>query len=98
MAKVTVVNKRTYKGEGTYIGRPSVFGNPYTVSLGRDKCIDMYKEHAKKQYNKNPEFKAELLKLLNKFNNGEDITLICWCAPLKCHGDVLADFIVRNAK
>ena len=28
--KITVRNKKTYKGTGIYIGRPSVFGNPYS--------------------------------------------------------------------
>ena len=28
---VKVENKRTYKGDGVYIGRPSVLGNPFPV-------------------------------------------------------------------
>ena len=26
---IRIVNRRTYRGEGIYIGRPSLLGNPY---------------------------------------------------------------------
>lgn len=82
-----VRNKRTYKGPGIYIGRPSKWGNPFVISekMPREKAIEKYTTW-----------------LLGKIASGEITleelaalsghTLICWCHPLPCHGDVLAEF------
>lgn len=63
-----------------YIGRPSKWGNPYTV--GRDgsraDVIARYELWLAGQ----PELLAALGELAGK-------TLGCWCAPEPCHGDVL---------
>jgi hypothetical protein len=29
---------------------------------------------------------------------GETVALQCWCAPLPCHGDLLAELINRKAQ
>ena len=31
---ITIENKKTYQGDGIYIGRPSLLGNPYAI--GKD--------------------------------------------------------------
>jgi hypothetical protein len=31
----------------------------------------------------------ELMNIANRVKNGEDITLICWCSPQECHGDII---------
>jgi hypothetical protein len=31
---INIVNRKTYRGEGVYIGRPSLVGNPFRI--GRD--------------------------------------------------------------
>ena len=66
-----------------YIGRPSPYGNPFTI--GKDgtreevlcKYIDWLHE--------NPEFVARVREELK----GKD--LLCWCAPAECHGHILRD-------
>jgi len=64
-----------------YIGRPSVWGNPYRI--GRDgtraQVIARYEAWLRQQ----PQLLARLGELRGK-------VLGCWCAPLPCHGDVLA--------
>jgi hypothetical protein len=71
-----------------YIGRPSKWGNPFSHKNGtrarfkvatRDEAVDAYAEWIKTQ----PHLMAALPELRGK-------TLGCWCAPQRCHGDVLA--------
>jgi hypothetical protein len=65
-----------------YIGRPSKWGNPFVLGRdgGRDEVIARYREWLVQQ----PELMATLSELKGK-------VLGCWCAPLSCHGDVLAE-------
>jgi hypothetical protein len=30
---ITIENKKTYRGEGIYIGRPSLLGNPFEIGV-----------------------------------------------------------------
>ena len=63
-----------------YIGRPSKWGNPYPVSMGRTRCIELCREYITSK----PELMADLHELKGK-------TLVCYCKPQACHGDVLAE-------
>jgi hypothetical protein len=78
-----VLNKKTSSEDGVYIGRPSKFGNPFV--LGQDgtraEVIQRYKEYLLANPALLQAVKAELA--------GKN--LICWCAPLACHGDVLLE-------
>lgn len=83
-----VLNRRTGSTSGAvYIGRPSRWGNPFSHRDGtlarfrvgsRDEAVDAYAEWIQTQ----PELLAALPELA-----GRD--LVCWCAPARCHGDVL---------
>ncbi len=65
-----------------YIGRPSVWGNPFEIGKdgSREEVVAKYREWILTQ----PEL-LELLPLLR----GK--VLGCWCAPKACHGDVLME-------
>jgi hypothetical protein len=55
------------------------WGNPFTIAeYGRDGCIDKYEEWIMTQ----PQLLARLPELKGK-------VLGCWCAPRRCHGEVL---------
>jgi hypothetical protein len=95
MKRPNVVNKRkhTPTPDDVYIGRPSKFGNPYTLHrveatlakwqcATREEAIAKYREWITQQ----PELIAALPELAGK-------TLVCWCKPASCHGDVLADLV-----
>ncbi len=64
-----------------YIGRPSKWGNPFPLFLGRAKCIEAYEKYLLS----NDKLFADLHELKGK-------VLGCYCAPLACHGDVLAKY------
>ena len=102
MGRVTrVVNKR-YEDFDVYIGRGSIWGNQYThpyntkslVIVGsREEAIELYRLDLVASCNqpdpvKRKAFRAELASLHGK-------TLGCYCAPLPCHGDVLAVYAAK---
>lgn len=77
-----VLNKRLRQEEdGVYIGRPSVWGNPFEIGVdgNRQEVIEKYKTYLKH----NPALQEKAKKELKGQN------LVCWCAPLACHGDIL---------
>lgn len=43
--RIHVVNKRTFKGEGIYVGRPSILGNPFKMKdeADRERVIQEYR-------------------------------------------------------
>ncbi len=77
-----VLNKRLKQTSDTavYVGRPTKWGNPFVVGVDgkQGECVDLYAEWIKTQ--------PYLLKCLPELK-GKD--LICWCAPKRCHADVL---------
>jgi len=76
-----VLNKKTDKipDDAVYIGRPSKWGNPYTVErYGRERAINLYRYHL---------LRTGLWKDARDELKGKD--LVCYCAPEDCHGDVL---------
>lgn len=78
----TVLNKR--KGEATvdavYVGRPSVWGNPFVVGQHgiAGECAAKFRSHLWNDA-------ALLARLPELF----DRDLICWCKPNACHADHL---------
>jgi Domain of unknown function (DUF4326) len=63
-----------------YIGRPSKWGNPFVVGRHgtREECIAQYECYLLE----NEELMAAIVEL-------RGLVLGCWCAPQRCHGDVL---------
>lgn len=63
------------------IDRTTILGNPYTLkTYTREEAINLYRYRL---FN-SPEL-IELLKTI------QGKVLGCWCKPLPCHGDVLAE-------
>lgn len=81
-----VVNKRDRLYD-VYIGRGSIWGNPFTVEqFGRDECIEKYEQYIRDKLRLNPELWQELQKLEGK-------VLGCFCKPKRCHGDILVKIL-----
>ena len=88
---------RQYKSDPdyVYIGRGSKWGNPYCIKgahpeypwipMSRNQVCDLYKEYLVLK----PELMAALHELKGK-------TLVCFCKPKACHGDILAEFAERT--
>ncbi len=78
-----VLNKRKdiISKDDIYIGRPSKWGNPFVIGEHgtRDDVVRKYEEYIRS----NPS-----LMLQAKFELAGK-NLVCFCSPLKCHGDIL---------
>lgn len=63
----------------------------------RDQVIDAYEVDLRKDMTvKGPMFRA-LLELSVQVSNGKHLALCCWCAPRKCHAELLAVEIAEMA-
>lgn len=91
----TVHNLRTEHKTDTdiYIGRGSIYGNPFThiknketkaqfVVNTRKEALEKYREYVLQ----NPELLAKLSLLKNK-------RLFCFCKPKSCHGDIIVELL-----
>lgn len=89
MRETTVVHwkDRPADGDYVYIGRPSPFGNPFRVraKVQRKLAILLYRRYFLERMH-DPEFRAQVYALCGK-------VLVCHCAPLACHGDVIAEWL-----
>ena len=77
-----VYNKRhTYPADAVYVGRPSDWGNPFRAGRDgtREEVIAKFESYALAMLKRKPDWLDPL--------RGKD--LVCWCAPLPCHADVL---------
>lgn len=81
-----VLNKKDIRNMAgkVYIGRPSLFCNPYVIGKDgdRDTVIQKYENYL-----------MNSPRLLSKLHELKDKDLVCYCHPLKCHGDVLVRLI-----
>lgn len=77
-----VVNLRTDRYD-VYIGRPGPFGNPFvmTETTDRRKAVELFKGWILAQ--------PDLVRRVRRELKGK--TLGCYCKPLACHGDILAE-------
>lgn len=83
---MTVLNRKTVGvPEGAvYIGRGSVWGNPFVMGVhgNRDEVCVQYERYLWNQIKSGEVSLEKLAGLANK-------DLVCFCAPLRCHGDTL---------
>ena len=80
-----VLNKRTDKipADAVYVGRPSKYGNPFKIGKNsRADVIDLYRSRIVNILQSTDSHYLDELR-------GKD--LVCWCAPLPCHADVLLE-------
>jgi hypothetical protein len=81
-----VINRYDGVPEGaTYVGRGSRWGNPFVIGRDGDRAevIAKYREYAIERIGVDKNWLVPLI--------GSD--LICFCAPLPCHADVLIEMI-----
>jgi len=69
-----------------YVGRPTKWGNPFVIGRDgtRDEVIAKYRAWIAQQ----PALLAALGELRSKH-------LVCWCAPERCHAEVLLELANR---
>ena len=84
-----------------YIGRPSLWGNPWSHKEGtqaeykvetREDSVDCYR-----QWLKGTDFEDVLQDkrraIMKRLQELKGKKLGCWCSPSSCHGDVLSELV-----
>lgn len=79
-----VVNIANGDEYDVFIGRPSIWGNPFTIGKHgtREQVIEKYRDYILN----NPALMEMLPELRGK-------RLGCYCAPKPCHGDILVELL-----
>jgi len=97
MASVHVVKKPTH---GEYIGRGSPLGNPFHLGHDgdRDQVVDAFDHYIHTILNdhthpQRPQITKELNRLLDIARRKGHVNLQCFCAPKRCHGDVIKEIL-----
>lgn len=103
---LNVVNKRAHVAQAgsvdIYCGRGSVLGNPFTHKQGtkatfivesRNEAVEAYRTYFKEQMDSNAEFLNEMRRIYRIARN-QEVNLVCYCAPLKCHCNVIRGFLL----
>ncbi len=85
-AKAIVLNKHKdhIPVDAVYIGRGSQWGNPFKIGIDgdRDEVCDRYEREVLPHLDLEP--------LRGKY-------LVCFCAPLRCHGHSIARALIQPA-
>ena len=92
---------------GAYVGRDgwgrrgSPLGNPYTVAkLGRAGAVAAYEHRFADAIAAgrvvHPDIFDELDRLRALHRERGDLTLTCWCAPKRCHAEIIKRWLEAN--
>lgn len=101
-ALITIANIR-HTRTGVYIGRANVryglraspLANPFRLEKGGDRlaALARYRVWLTHQMRlEDSPARAEIWRLVELARTG-DVTLLCWCAPSACHGDVVKEVV-----
>ena len=77
-----------------YIGRPSIYGNPFRLKhpgndIERAWVLVQYREYFTERIERDAAFRRAVEDL-------RGLDLGCWCAPRKCHGDVILEWLEEH--
>ena len=88
--KTIVVNLRKEKYD-VYIGRGSIFGNPFRMykESERKSVIEKYETYFIDKITNDEHFASAVYDLKGKI-------LGCYCKPLDCHGDIIVNYLEGN--
>lgn len=84
-----VVNRHTDNYD-VYIGRPTIYGNPYVVGKhgSRGECVELFRDYFYVRLETDKKFREAVDALKGK-------VLGCSCKPQACHGDVIVEYLSR---
>ena len=86
-----LVNIKKTKKYNVYIGRGSIYGNPYKIGKDgtREEVVEKYKKYFYKRMLTDKEFRDKVHSLKGKI-------LGCYCAPDLCHGNVILEYLEKK--
>ncbi|GAI06671.1 unnamed protein product [marine sediment metagenome] len=84
-----VLNRRVdmIPPDALYVGRPSKWGNQFKIGIDgtREEVVELFRAEMDDRLKSVP----SLITNLKEELQGKD--LVCWCAPLSCHADILLE-------
>lgn len=96
---IRIGNIKTFEDDGSVrflVDRRSPLGNPFVMRNEdqRDKVCNSYEGWFDKRLNDNKRdgFKGELARL-HSISKTQDITLLCWCHPKRCHAETIKRYL-----
>ncbi len=99
---ITVVNRRL-GGKGVYVGRPSPLGNPfhlpraeYDIEKDPHDILGAYRRWLLDRMSVRDSRQAEEMRRLREIALERPLALACWCAPKRCHADVIRDLLLSG--
>lgn len=84
----TTIHNKYKEQYDVYIGRPSIYGNPFQIGKDGDRqqVVEKYKNYFYKKIHTDEDFKNQVLNLKGK-------RLGCFCKPHACHGDIICEYL-----
>lgn len=94
--KVEIVNRKVYGGPGYYVGRPSILGNPFVIGPdgSRLEVIRKYEKWFKDKIENDRIANGLIIEMVRELEQTGRLVLICWCAPLACHAEVIKKEVI----
>lgn len=102
---IIVANKYKLTGEEKnceYIGRPSPVGNKFShlpntqaefSVKDREEAVACFERYIRLNINEDISITREMKRLYKSWREKGDLTLVCWCAPKTCHGDIIKQLL-----
>lgn len=96
-------NEKPTKPWQVKVDRSSPLGNPYhmTKEIYRDEVYESYEkwlmvfvEDTEGYFSPQQD---EIIRLINLYKQYGKLELFCWCAPKRCHAEVIKNYIERTA-
>jgi len=99
--KIEIINLRDEKPSHEYdvrIHRNSPLGNPFRMcgESTRDDVCNRYYAHFYHQMESGGTMLAEVTRIQALLNKHGIVRLFCWCAPKRCHGETIRDFLLHD--
>jgi hypothetical protein len=101
---IILKNKNYHKvlPQDVYIGRGSPLGNPFSHKTGtraeflvetRQEAIEQYRHWIAQKINSKDPQVCQALNSIYALARRGSVSLVCYCAPHPCHGEVIRDII-----
>ena len=95
---IRIVSKRALSDalpgvKRVYVGRPSPLGNPFPLKreAERDQVVLQYRRWLSDRFLDESGAQRMELERLYAIAQEQPLELVCWCAPKRCHADVIAE-------
>jgi len=82
------------------IDRTTSLGNPFYMrdESMRNTVCDMYQEYFMRELEDRDSYVSQMVAgLLKTVRSGKDLHLQCHCAPKRCHGNTIKQYLLKNA-